>query len=96
MASSVCPGVSRASFSRGQPAQLVVDQREQLLGGLWVALLDRREDPGHFGHGGRSSLAIRSYHGHDRPRNAIAPAQPGRDRPEGGRPSFRINPEAKT
>ena len=29
---------------RGQPAQLVVDQRQELVGGLRVALLDRPED----------------------------------------------------
>ena len=34
-----------------QPAQLVVDQRQQLLGGLRVALLDRREDAGDVVHG---------------------------------------------
>ena len=40
MAWSVWPGFSWASSLGGQPAQLVVDQRQQLLGGLRVALLD--------------------------------------------------------
>ena len=40
----------------GQPlgrqlAQLVVDQRQELLGRLRVALLDGREDAGHVVHG---------------------------------------------
>ena len=35
---------------RGEPAQLVVDQRQQLLGGLGVAPLDGGEDAGHVGH----------------------------------------------
>ena len=34
----------------GELAQLVVDQRQELLGGLGVALLDGREDAGHVGH----------------------------------------------
>ena len=33
-----------------QLAQLVVDQRQELLGRLRVALLDGREDAGHVGH----------------------------------------------
>ena len=43
----------------GQPlgrelAELVVDQRQELLGRLGVALLDGREDAGHVAHGHRS------------------------------------------
>ena len=38
----------------GQPAQLVVDQRQELIGRLRVALLDRREDAGDFVHRGHS------------------------------------------
>ena len=34
----------------GQLAQLVVDQRQELLGRLRVALLDGREDAGHVVH----------------------------------------------
>ncbi len=34
----------------GQTPQLVVDQRKQLFGQARVALLDRRQDSGHFGH----------------------------------------------
>ena len=36
----------------GQLAQLVVDQRQELLGRLRVALLDGREDAGHVVHAG--------------------------------------------
>ncbi len=81
---------------RRQPAQLLVDEREQLLGGLWVALLDRREDPGDFGHGGRSSLVIRIRHGVDQSRNAVVPAQIKREHPERKRPRLRINPATET
>ena len=35
---------------RRQLPQLVVDQRQELLGGLWVALLDGRQDSSHFTH----------------------------------------------
>ena len=45
------PRLLLGQLLRGQPAQLVVDQREELLGGRWVALFDRRKDPGYFGHG---------------------------------------------
>ena len=38
-------------FLRGQAAQFGVDQREQLLRGPRVALLDGREDSGYFVHG---------------------------------------------
>jgi hypothetical protein len=31
--------------------RLVVDQRQQLAGGRWVALLDGTQDAGHLGHG---------------------------------------------
>jgi hypothetical protein len=48
-----------------QPAQLVVDQREELLGSLSVALLDGGEDSGDLVHrvhpalrGGRSALHL--------------------------------------
>ena len=34
----------------GQPAQFVVDQRQQLLGGMRVALLDGGQDAGDFIH----------------------------------------------
>jgi hypothetical protein len=34
-----------------QLAQLVVDQRQELLGGRGVALLDGRQDAGNIGHG---------------------------------------------
>ena len=44
VACSVWPGFSRASFWRGQLAKLVVDQRQELLGGLRIAVLDGRED----------------------------------------------------
>src|SRR5262249_2126416 len=35
---------------RRQPAQLVVDQGQELAGGVWVALVDRGENPGDFTH----------------------------------------------
>ena len=50
MASSVWPGFSCASSARRQPAQLVVDQRQQLLGGVGVALLDRAQNAGDLVH----------------------------------------------
>jgi hypothetical protein len=34
-----------------QFAQLVIDQRQQLLGGMRVALLDGQQEAGYFGHG---------------------------------------------
>ena len=37
-------GLLAGQLPRGQLAQLVVDQRQELSGGLRVALLDRRED----------------------------------------------------
>ena len=67
MAWSVWPG-----FSCGQPggrelAQLVVDERQQSLGGLRVALLDGGQDAGDVGHDRQS------YHGPD-PSAAAIPA----------------------
>ena len=47
---SVWPGFSWASFCGRQLAQLVVDQRQQLLGGVRVALLDGGQDAGDVGH----------------------------------------------
>ena len=44
------PGLLLGQPLRGQLAQLVVDQRQELLGGLRVALLDGREDAGHVVH----------------------------------------------
>jgi hypothetical protein len=47
-------GVSRplaGEALRGQAAQLVVDKRQQLLGSVWVALVDLVQNPRHFGHG---------------------------------------------
>ena len=35
---------------RGELAELVVDQRQQLLRGAWVALLDVRQNPRHIAH----------------------------------------------
>src|SRR5262245_12862604 len=54
---------------RGQPAQLVVDQRQELLGSVCVALVDSRQDSGNFAHGGmtvrpRYSLAETVSHRH--------------------------------
>src|SRR5262249_39002103 len=51
-----------------QLPQVVVDQRQQLLGGVWVALLDGGQDAGHFGHRGteRAEKAVdnlRTDHG---------------------------------
>ena len=43
-------GLLLGQLLRRQPAQLVVDQRQELLGGVGVALLDRREDAGHVVH----------------------------------------------
>ena len=44
-------GLLLGQLLRGQPAQLVVDQRQELLGGLRVALLDGGQDARDFGHG---------------------------------------------
>ena len=56
-----------------QLAQLVVDQRQQLLGGLRVALLDGRENPCHFIHqrrcpGPSTRDAVAAYPGAPLPR----------------------------
>ena len=40
-----------------QLAQLVVDQRQELLGGVRVALLDGGQDAGDVGHAGQSTAA---------------------------------------
>ena len=61
----------------GQLAQLVVDQRQQLLGGLGVALLDGREDPGHFVHRRRPPRSLRSRRGGGLPRSTVAPIRFG-------------------
>ena len=90
------PGLLVGQPLGSQLAQLVVDQREKSLGSVWLAVIDRREDRGDFGHGRRSSLAIRSFYVHDRSGNAIAPPQPGREGGLGGQPRVRINPEAET
>ncbi len=44
------PGILPGQSLRRQLAQLVVDQRQQLLGGLLVALLDGGQDAGDFTH----------------------------------------------
>ena len=67
------PRLLLGQLLRGQFAQLVVDQRQQLLGGLGVALLDRREDPCHFIHrrrrpGPSARDAAAAYPGAPRPR----------------------------
>jgi len=36
---------------RGQLAQLFIDQREQFVGGVGIALLDGRQDVSHIAHG---------------------------------------------
>ena len=51
------PGLLLRQPLGGQLAQLVVDQRQELLGGLGVALLDRREDASDVVHGGCSPRA---------------------------------------
>ena len=62
----------------GQLAQLVVDQRQELLGRLGVALLDRREDAGHVVHQRPRSRPIRSRPGPNQPaRGMLAPTRPG-------------------
>src|SRR5262249_1477842 len=44
-----------SQLQRGQPAQLLVDQRQELAGGVWIALLDGPEDLGHLAHGSPSA-----------------------------------------
>ena len=44
------PGPFLAELLRGKPAQLVVNQRQELLGGVRVALLDGGQDAGDIGH----------------------------------------------
>ena len=55
------PGLLLRQPLRRQPAQLVVDQRQQLLGGLRVALLDVREDAGHVRHRQARRRAARAW-----------------------------------
>jgi hypothetical protein len=43
-------GLLLGQLLRRQPAQLVVDQRQQLLGGVRVALVDGGQDAGDFVH----------------------------------------------
>ena len=43
-------GCFMGELLRGQAAQFAVEQREQLLGGLRIALLDGREDSGNVIH----------------------------------------------
>jgi hypothetical protein len=40
---------------RSQPAQFVVDERQMLLGGLWIAVLGGGENAGDFAHRRRRS-----------------------------------------
>jgi len=47
------PRLLAGQLRRGQPAQLVVDQRQQLLRGVRVALLDSGKDPGDLAHVGQ-------------------------------------------
>jgi hypothetical protein len=42
---------------RGEPAQLVVDQRQKLIRGVWFALLDRIQNARDFTNGNMSSRA---------------------------------------
>src|SRR5207244_9612274 len=44
------PGLFLSQLGRRQLAQLVVDQREKLLGGVRIALLDGGQDAVHFTH----------------------------------------------
>jgi hypothetical protein len=44
------PGLLADHLLGRQPTQLVVDERQQLLGGVRVALLDRGQDVGDLGH----------------------------------------------
>jgi hypothetical protein len=41
----------------GQASQFLVNQRQKLVGGLRVALLDRRQDLGHGAHGLQHTVA---------------------------------------
>ena len=43
-------GAFPRQLRRGQPAQLVIDQRQELLGRPGVAVLDSGKDPGHVVH----------------------------------------------
>jgi len=38
------PGFLLSEFLGRQLAQLIIDQRQELLGGVWVALFDRAQD----------------------------------------------------
>ena len=66
-----------------QFAKLFINQREQLSGGLAVAPIDGREYTAHFVHEGRPPGPIRSRHGPDPSRSAVAPTRPGPDRHDG-------------
>ena len=57
MAWSVWPGFSWASFCGRELAQLVVDQRQELLGGVRVALLDGGQDLRDVGHAAKHTPA---------------------------------------
>ena len=49
------PGLLVDQLLRGQLAQFVVDERQELLGGLWIALIDGGQDASDFIHRGRHS-----------------------------------------
>ena len=62
------PGLSRLAglparqSGRAEAAQLVVDQRQQMRGGLRVALVDDIEDAGDVAHGGQHTAAVAGCH----------------------------------
>ena len=51
-------GLLVAQFLFGDPAQFVVDQGQQLVGGLRVAILDGAQKPGDMVHQGPKYLGI--------------------------------------
>src|SRR5262249_9638627 len=59
----------------GEPSQLVVDERQEFIGGPRIAPLDRRQDPRHVAHRGPPEVAARGRFERLRPRSP-GPAAP--------------------
>src|SRR5262249_57815895 len=53
------PRLLLGQLLRRQLAQLVVDQRQELAGGVRVALLDGAQDAGHVGHSGEHTARVK-------------------------------------
>src|SRR5262249_53599957 len=52
------PRLLLGQLLRGEPAQLVIDKGEQLLGGVRVALVDGGQEVGDLTHGGLPGVAV--------------------------------------